>query len=416
MIDWLRDIPDPRHKKNLKHELAEVLVCTIMGFINGKTRLRRIIRWSKSHINELRKYMPFPNGIPSLSTFSRTLNMVDEELLSITITNWIGEIINTRGGHIAIDGKGLRAAARKISNQRTPYIVNALDVATKLVVGQLAIPEKTNEMTAIPELISMLELENSLVTIDAIGATENIMNTIHENKADFLIQVKGNCPELYREIVSLFSGLEVDKNDDKERFNEKYGEIYSEENKKEKNRERYEYRKYQVYNKAEGIEGICEIRPYIKSVGIAEQTRILIVKDADGNDITPELDEFLEKGSVKQPKPVSGDKMGDDIQKAGLIASRTMTAKEMMESKRSHWAVENNLHYVLDESFGEDKCTIRKGRNTVSALRKMAYNIIRLIQLLYPERSPHVPDIIDDINDDFNMGARMIFEPILSLY
>ncbi len=126
--------------------------------------------------------------------------------------------------------------------------------------------------------------------------------------------------------------------------------------------------------------------------------------------------DFLKSGSRKQPKPVEGDKLGDDVQKAGLIASRVLNAKEMMEFKRAHWAVENSLHYVLDEVFGEDKSTIRKGKNAASALRKMAYNIVRLIQFLNPERSPHVPDIIDDIIDDFNMGAKMVFEPIPSQY
>lgn len=168
------------------------MACIVMGFLNGKTKLRRIRRWCRKHLDDLRRYRPFKNGIPSLSTFSRVLAAVDEELLSITIASWIGEIVDIRGRHLAIDGKGLRAAAKKIEDQRTPYILNALDVATKLVVGQLAISEKTNEMTAIPELVSMLETEGSLITTDAIGATERIMDAIHENGADFLLQVKGN--------------------------------------------------------------------------------------------------------------------------------------------------------------------------------------------------------------------------------
>ncbi len=86
----------------------------------------------------------------------------------------------------------------KIRDQKTPYIVNALDAATKLVIGQLAIPEKTNEMTAIPELLSMLEIEGSIITADAIGAAERIMKEIHDDGADFLLQVKGSCSELFR--------------------------------------------------------------------------------------------------------------------------------------------------------------------------------------------------------------------------
>lgn len=104
------------------------------------------------------------------------------------------------------------------------------------------------------------------------------------------------------------------------------------------------------------------------------------------------------------------------MQNAGLIASRRMDAAEMMRTQRDHWAVENSLHYVLDETFGEDKCTIRKGKNTAFALGKIAYNIVKLIQLLNSKSSPYVPDIIDDITADLYTGAKMVMEPIPSFY
>lgn len=89
-----------------------------MGLLAGKTKLRRIVRWSKRHLEELRRHMPFPNGVPSVSTMSRVLAAVDEEMVSLALINWIGEILNPRGIHIAIDGKGLRAAARKVRRKR----------------------------------------------------------------------------------------------------------------------------------------------------------------------------------------------------------------------------------------------------------------------------------------------------------
>ncbi len=106
-----------------------------MGLLAGKTKLRRIVRWGKRHLAELRRHVSFPNGAPSVSTMSRVLAAVDEEMVSLALTNWIGEIYNTRGIHIAIDGKGLRAAARKVRDEKTPYILNAVNVASKLVVG-----------------------------------------------------------------------------------------------------------------------------------------------------------------------------------------------------------------------------------------------------------------------------------------
>lgn len=388
--------------------MAEILACVVMGFLNGKTKLRRIYRWCKLHDNDLKKYMPFPNGIPSVSTMSRILAAVDEELLSIALINWIGEIVDTRGTHVAIDGKGLRAAARKVRDQRTPYIVNALEVSTKIVVGQLAIPEKTNE-AAIPDLLSTLDIGGSTMTIDAIGATERIMTEIHDNGADFLLQVKGNCPELFKEINALFDGLSKEKSADEKDFKKKNQDKYSEARTSEKNRDRYEYRDLLAFHDPAGLGGIREERPYVESVGLLRQVRIQMVQDRDGNDITPSLQDFLENGSRKQPKPTSGDRLGDDIQKAGLIASKKMSAEEMKKMKRAHWAVENSLHYVLDETFGEDKSTIKKGKNAASTLRKMAYNIVRLIQLMDPKSSPYVPDIIDDIACDLHIGAKMIF-------
>lgn len=367
-------------------------------------------------MKKLREYMPFTNGVPSLATFSRVLSNVDEELVSLAVINWVGEIINTRGCHISIDGKGLRAAAEKMCDRKTPYIVNAIDVATKLVIGQLAIPEKENEMTAIPDLIERLELENSVVTIDAIGATERIMSAIHDAGADFVLQVKGNCPELFDELKLLFNGLSEEKKKSAVDFGKKYGDKYSEVKTQEKNRERYEYRHYQVYSDPDGLGGIQELQPYINCIGLSKQVRVLGVHDKDGNDITPGLREFLENGSRKQPKPAEGGRLKDDIQTAGLIASRVINAEEMMKYKREHWAVENSLHYILDETFGEDKSTIRKGKDTASMLRKAAYNIVRLIQLTVPQSSPLVPDIIDEISADLDMGAKMILEPIPSFY
>lgn len=213
---------------------------------------------------ELQRHMPFPNGVPSVSTMSRMQAAVDEEMVCLALVNWIGEVFNTRGIHIAIDGKGLRAAARKVRDEKTPYILNAVDTASKLVIGQLVIHGKANEMTVIPELVELLEIEGSTITIDVIGATENIMNTIHGNGGEFVLQVKKNCPELYAEFMGLFEGLSEDRENNPEEFQDKYGSHYSEAKTAEKNRERYEYRTIQSYSDPGGIQ---ESRPYIASTG-----------------------------------------------------------------------------------------------------------------------------------------------------
>lgn len=387
-----------------------------MGLLAGKTKLRRIVRWCRGHLDELRKHMPFPNGVPSLSTMSRMLAAVDAEMVSLAVINWTGEISDTRGIHIAIDGKGLRAAAHKVRDERTPYILNAIDVASRLVIAQLAIQEKTNEAATIPALMDLIGMEGSVVTIDAAGATQNIMDAVCSNGGDFVLQVKKNCPALYDELMALFDGLSEEREADGDAFQNRYGVSYSEAKTSEKNRERYEYRECQSYSKADGIRALQEERPHIACVGRTKQVRILQVQDSLGNDITPSLEEFLKEGSRKQPKPASGDSLDDDIQTVGLVASRVLSAEELMEYKRQHWAVENGLHYVLDEVFGEDKSTIRKGKNTMSVLRKCAYNIARLLQMEASAGREYIPDVIDDVCDDLETGFRMIFQPIPSHY
>ena len=412
LSEWLKNIPDPRCKRKKPHELDEVLICIILGFLHGKTKLRRIYRWCKGHMEYLRRYMPMPSEVPSVSTMSRILSRVDEEMVSLAVMNWICAIVDTRGIHIAIDGKGLRAAAGKIKGERTPYILNAIDVTTRLVIGQLAIREKTNEMTAIPELIGMLEIEGSTVTIDAIGTTGTIMDSIDEKNGYFLLQVKKNCPLLYDELMDLFDDLGKLRAEKGDEFEEMSGETYGEHKTSEKNRERYEHRKVEYYDGEEWIEHFQEDRPSIKSVGRTSQVRILVVQDADGNDVTPPLEEFLANGSIRQPIVTIGDGFKDAVQKAGLIANRKMSAEEMMKYHRNHWAIEDSLHYVLDETFGEDKCTVRKGKNVLSMLRKCAYNIARLLQMERAEGRPYIPDVLDDIADDFELAAKYIFKAV----
>lgn len=412
LSEWLKNIPDPRSKRKKPHELSEVLICIILGFLHGMTKLRRIYRWCRRHTDYLTKYMPLPSGVPSVSTMSRILAGVDEEMVSVAVMNWICQVVDTRGIHIAIDGKGLRAAASKLKNERTPYILNAIDVTTRLVIGQLAIKEKTNEMTAIPQLIDMLEIEGSTITIDAIGTTGTIMEKIDEKDGYFLLQVKRNCPLLYDELMDMFDDLAKLKDKDRDEFEKVSGDTYSEYKTSEKNRDRYEHRKVQYYDGAEWIEHFQEERPCVQSVGRTSQVRVLVVQDADGTDVTPSLEEFLANGSIRQAVVTEGDGFKDVVQKAGLIANRKMNAKEMLEYHRNHWAIEDSLHYVLDETFGEDKCTVRKGKNALSMLRKCAYNIARLLQHEKPEDRPYIPDVIDDIADNFELAARYIFKAV----
>lgn len=374
------------------------------------------MKWAKRNKTKLKKNLGLQNGIPSLSTFSRIASGVDEELLTLAFTDWIGNILSTRGIHIVIDGKALRAAAEKVKDRKAPYILNAMDAATNLVIAQVAIPEKTNEMTAIPKLLDILDITGSTVTIDAIGATETILRTIEENGGYFVQQIKKNCPATYQEIQNIFKELEKEKEIDPEKFSKENQRRYSEYSSYEKNRERIEHREVRCYTNDKAIGQIRKELPFICSVASSCQVRIPKEVDADGNDVTPDKETFLKKGSRKCPKPTEGDELTDQIQTVGLVSNHALTAEEFARYKRDHWRIENCLHHVLDEDFLEDKCTARKSKNTLSVLRKIAYNIIRFMQMEHPKDREQVIDVMDETADDFFIVVKWVFNPIPSFY
>ena len=194
-------------------------------------------------------------------------------------------------------------------------------------------------------------------------------------------------------------------------FMEKYDEVtYS-----EKNRDRYEYRNYKIINDASFVSKTEKQWPFLKSVGCAEQIRILIVKDEDGNDITPSKEQFLREGSVRQPAPLKGDGESTDIQVVGIISDKEMSAEEMGWCKRNHWSVENRLHHVLDDTFREDRSPARGSRNNLALIRKFALNVLRLVQIQTGNRSP-ISEMMDLLNDDSELLGRYVFGPIESLY
>ena len=191
----------------------------------------------------------------------------------------------------------------------------------------------------------------------------------------------------------------------------KYDEVaYS-----EKNRDRYEYREYRIINDASFVSKTERQWPFLKSVGYVEQTRILIVRDKDGNDITPSKEKFLLEGSPRQPSPGKGDQEKDDVQMVGIISDKSMTAVEMARCKRQHWSVENRLHHVLDDTFREDRSPARGSRNNLAMIRKFALNILRLVQIQTDNKSP-ISEMMDLLNDDRELLERYVFKPIESLY
>lgn len=421
IYEYMKTAEDPRSPRIKKHDLAEMLTYLIAGYVSGHITLRRCLEWCKRNMKWLRKNgLTLKNGIASLSTVSRLLSKMDEELFLFVFIEWIGGIVRSKGAHLAVDGKAIRAAAEKCKGKRAPMMLHVLEVATGLVLAQLPIPDKENEITSIPELLSYLDIQNSTITADALNTQTRVMEQILDQGGHFVLMVKRNQMTSYEEIVGQFEEIKADRRRMEEnsayrtrypQFMEKYDEVvYA-----EKNRDRYEYREYRIINDASFVSKTEKQWPFLKSVGCVEQTRILVVRDEEGNDITPSREQFLREGSPRQPYPGKGDQENADIQVVGLISDKEMSAEEMGRCKRNHWSVENRLHHILDDTFREDRSPAKGARNNLALIRKFALNVLRLVQIQTDNPSP-MSELMDLLNDDKNLLGRYIFGSIESLY
>lgn len=419
-MEYMRAVPDPRCGRTTKHDHAEVLVCLVAGFLTGRTTIRRSLKWCEKHLEELREYLPLKNGIASPSTVCRLLSGIDEELFALEFMEWIGEIVDTKGIHLAVDGKALRAGMEKVKDFRAPMILNVIDAVTGLVVAQMPIKNKDCEIKAIPEVLKLLDIRGSIVTTDAVGTQTQIMEQILSREGHFVLMVKKNQPQSYGEIVRYFGEMSEDKKRMKENetYRPKYPEMqekYEEISQKERNRDREEYRWYSVCTECSLLTKTQKEWPFVKTVGLARQIRIPVERDGQGNDMTPDIKTFLEKGSRRRPKPVQEAETGKDIQETGMISDMELSAEEMGRIKREHWAVENRLHHVLDDTFREDRSPAKKSKHNLGLIRKFAYNILR-IAILSGDCAELITEAMDDFSDDHLLRKKYVFSGIDSFY
>ena len=414
----MRMVIDPRCGRKTKHDHAEILTYLAAGYLAGRDSVRRCLQWCRNHIDFLRQHLELKNGIASPATVSRILGNIDEEIFCLAFIEWMTGILNTRGINIAIDGKALRGSTEKIRNRKTPYILNVIDTATALVIAQLPIAEKENEITAIPKLLKLLNIQESLVTIDAVGTVQSVIDTINEKEADYLLTVKKGNPLTYQETKEMFAELGKEN----ERITAHPGQTVTYEKQMdsydvfktiEKNRSRMEYRTMQICHNTDLIT-LCKKQKEIKTVGWLEQVRIPMEKDKDGKDITPAYEDFIKNGTVRRPRITTGDDLTDDIHQVGLISSREMSAQETLKIKRNHWKIENSLHYVLDDLFREDRSSARKSKNNLAVIRKIAYNLLR-IAILREKTESGPTEMRDQFNDDLTLIEKYAFRGIAHL-
>ncbi len=327
-------IEDPRSHINQLHKFVDILLIGIISVICGAETWKQMIEFANSKKDFLKEFLELPNGIPSEDTINRLFSSIDSSQFESCFIDWVNSISDlSKGQVIAIDGKTLRGA--KSGGKKSPvHMVSAWANQNNLVLGQVKVNDKSNEITAIPELLKTLMIQGNIITIDAMGTQTNIANKIIENDADYILAVKGNQKELLNEIKDEFKfskTIETDTNTDIG-----HGRI--------------ETRKCSVISKFQFIEN----------------------NDNKWNS----LKQIIKIESVREFK--NSDKPSEKATRY-YITSLNESAENHQEYIRSHWGVENKLHWTLDVAFSEDGSRKRKNNaaQNYSILLKIALNLLK---------------------------------------
>jgi len=339
-------IPDPRREHLRVHSLGSVLFLSLTAVLCGADSFRAIELFGQEKRALLERICPFPAGIPSHDTIGRVLAVLDKDALHEVFTDWVnGWRMSLEDKHIAIDGKTLRRSGDAASGTSPLHVVSAFATDFGLVMGQLATDAKSNEITAIPELIRRLKPAGAVVTIDAMGCQKEIAAQIREQKADYILALKGNQGTLHRDVEEFF---EAHRGADASFLREPDFAAEACET-SERGHGREEWRRVVVTGDlCPLLRKSAEAWPGMKSVVMVERrTKI-------------------------------GEKLRED--KAFYISSLAPVAKRHAACIRAHWGIENTLHWTLDVTFDEDRSRARAERNAaenMNTLRHITLNLIK---------------------------------------
>lgn len=342
LVDYMRDIPDPRAPYNQRHSFIDIIMIAVLAILCGMDTWDEIEDWALSQQDWLRTFLELPNGIPSHDTINRVFQMIEPEKFHTAFLEWSQSLFGQIEGVVAIDGKTVRRSKDSKNRKRPIHVVSAWAVENNLVLGQNKVDEKTNEIKAIPELLEILCLKGCIVTIDAMGTQKEIATKILEREADYILQVKGNQATLLEDISLYF---------EKEVFLENKAELRKAERYfKEQNGEhgRLETREYYVENDISWMKEYQTEWKGLKGIGACIST--------------------VEKNGQKSRTVTYA-----------IYSRQDMNAEEYGKSKRSHWQIENGLHWVLDIGFREDESRIRAGNaaENVNVLRHICMNLLK---------------------------------------
>jgi predicted transposase YbfD/YdcC len=331
-----RHLPDPRVVGRTRHLLLDIVVMAICAVIADCDDWSDIAQFAQKREPWFRRFLKLSGGIPAHDTFERVFAALDGRAFQRCCLAWFRAVADLVGlGHIAIDGKTLRGSA---SSQLGPlHVVSAWATLANLTLGQVAVDKKSNEITAIPQLLELLDLHGALVTIDAMGCQKEIAHQIVASGGDYILAVKGNQGHLLEDIQGTVEQALDGKLD---------SGVVAEYSTRDQGHGRHEERSYVVIHHVDGLRD-RQAWPEATTVGM-----YLCERTAAG-ETSSEVHYF--------------------------IGSRRMGARKYAEALRQHWGIENHLHWQLDISFGEDQSRIqeRHAAENFGLLRKMALSLLK---------------------------------------
>lgn len=346
LLDQLATVPDPRVERTRHHQLVDILAISLLAVLCGAESFTEIAQFGRAREAWLRTFLALPNGIPSHDTFNRVFARLDRHALAARLTQWAQAVAALAVGEVvAIDGKTARSSHDHAAGQSALHMVSAWATEHQLVLGQVKTADHSNEITAIPELLEVLDLRGTTVTIDAAGCQQKITAAIRAKRADYVLALKGNQPWLHERVVGFHAAVTADP---ERRWR---GVPHETLRTIEKDHGRLETRCYTVVSAAAVLRDRAGWTD-LTSVGWVESERQLLSGPKAGT-VTRETRYFISSLAAK----------------VGPIA----------HAVRSHWGIENRCHWTLDMVFQEDHSRVRRdhGPANLATIRRWVLSLLR---------------------------------------
>ena len=336
-LSHFRDLDDPRQRGKVQYPLDEVLLLCLLAVLAGAETMTDIALFGRKKLDLLRRFRPFAMGTPAHDHLGDILAVLDPEQFQRCFVAWVAALTGTPDGVVAIDGKTARRSGRKAKGQEPIHVVSAFATRQRLVMGQIKVAEKSNEIVAIPKLLDMLTIEGAVITIDAMGCQRAIAAKIREKKADYLLALKGNQGALRDDV-----------------------EVFIAEQKAVGFRDA-------VTSHAQSVDG---------DHGRIETRSVTVIHDIGwikARHDWPDLNAIVVVESEREIGPRT------ERETRLYITSLTLVASLLAPMVRSHWLIENGLHWVLDMVFRDDECRLSKDHAPANfcTIKHMAQNLTR---------------------------------------